>query len=222
MANKMKVIDYILMNANDDNLFNTTGIHRSNGNLIYLDISNMDQVVRKPYFFMMHELHEGIEESNYKDMMKEGKVRHMILSYTGGYYDYIVNKHFDSIFEWVEDCGGTIKDVCFGQNRKWKSENTVFVDLYTLLNFITGYDGWKFWGVEEDDDLSSITQESDELPPLTYTPSPPVKKIGILDWYGHLVIIIWFSAVVFAFCSNPKHKTKVGPLKLNSFSYSSF
>lgn len=218
MANKMKVIDYILMEANDDDFFNTTGIHRSNGNIVYLNINNMDQVVRKPYFFMKQELYEGIEESNYKDMM-----RHMIISYGGGYYDYIVNKHFDSIFDWVEDCGGTIKDVCFGQNRNWKRENTVFVDLYTLLNFITRYDGWEFWGVEEDeDDLSSITQESDELPPLEPIPSPPVKKIGLLDWYGHLVIIIWLSAVVFAFCSNPKHKTKFSPLKLNSFPNSSF
>ena len=75
---------------------------------------------------------------------------------------------------------------------------------------------------EDEDDLSSITQESNELPPLEPIPSPPVKKIGLLDWYGHLVIIIWLSAVVFAFCSNPKHKTKFSPLKLNSFPNSSF
>jgi hypothetical protein len=54
------------------------------------------------YFFLKREL----------DMEP---IRHMKIVHNG-YFDYIAKKHFDTIEEWVADCGGQLDDVLYGRN----------------------------------------------------------------------------------------------------------
>jgi len=66
--------------------------------------SKCETVIRgyRCYFFLKREL--AMEP-----------IRHMKVVHNG-YFDYIAKKHFNTIEEWVADCGGELSDVLYGRN----------------------------------------------------------------------------------------------------------
>lgn len=71
-----------------------------------------------PYFFLKREL--GVTAQTWNDEKKKGTIRHCKV-YRGRFLDYIVNKEFDTLADWVKDAGGTLDDVLYGVNRIHKN-----------------------------------------------------------------------------------------------------
>jgi hypothetical protein len=66
------------------------------------------------YFFLKREL--GVRASGWNDAKKNGMIRHAKI-HKDKFYDYVVDKTFDTIEDWVKDAGGKMEDVLYGENR---------------------------------------------------------------------------------------------------------
>lgn len=82
-----------------------------------------------PYFFLHREVGKEL-----RFLADNRLLRHCKLYKDTKYYDYIVLKEFNSIEEWVHDCGGNIADVCYGFSRN--DQYNPFVRLNTFLNHL--------------------------------------------------------------------------------------
>jgi hypothetical protein len=103
------------------------------------------------YLFLKREL--GVTADTWTEAKKNGLIRHAKL-YRGKFLDYIVQKQFNTIEEWVADVGGKMDDVLYGENRvvqgsnwEWDPINRIqkkipykakYVELNTLLSAL-GY-----------------------------------------------------------------------------------
>jgi hypothetical protein len=95
--------------------------------------------VSNPYIFLKQELdfishdNEGINYNkydnfqSYKKLKNGGFIRHCKPLKNGKLYDYIVNKEYDTIQDWIASYNPitnvkferpTLKDVCYGRNRQ--------------------------------------------------------------------------------------------------------
>ena len=87
--------------------------------------------VYKPYFFLRKEL--AIMPEDWKDAKAHGEIRHCILN-KGKFFDYVVDKKFDTFEEWLADAGGTMSDVLYGVNRIHKLICTAWD--HTTMKFV--------------------------------------------------------------------------------------
>jgi hypothetical protein len=70
--------------------------------------------VDAPYFFLRKEL--GVSPKKWKEAKTNGEIRHCILN-KDKFFDYVVNKKFDTFEDWLTDAGGVMEDVLYGENR---------------------------------------------------------------------------------------------------------
>jgi hypothetical protein len=88
------------------------------------------KTVTNPYIFLKQELdfttnsNQGV---NYQKLKNAGFIRHCKPLKNGKLYDYIVNKEYDTIQDWIASYNPTtdvkferptLKDVCYGRNRQ--------------------------------------------------------------------------------------------------------
>jgi len=66
------------------------------------------------YLFLKRELE--VTADNWAEAKRKGLIRHCKL-YRGKFLDYVVQKQFNTIEEWVADAGGTLEDILYGENR---------------------------------------------------------------------------------------------------------
>lgn len=67
------------------------------------------------YFFLRSEL-EVKDKAQWDIAKRAGKIRHCKI-YRGRFLDYVVQKEFNTLEQWVADAGGRIEDVIYGDNR---------------------------------------------------------------------------------------------------------
>ena len=87
------------------------------------------------YFFLKSELVLKTY-ANEKQMIRECKIRHMIIN-SKGYYDYIAKKQFTKFQDWVDSCGISDKgNILYGRNDVAKTTYNWNLNLYDLLGQI--------------------------------------------------------------------------------------
>ena len=126
-----------------------------------------------PYFFLAKEV--GIPVPANRDeyqYLKTNIIRHLTMS-NGRYYDYIVDKYYDTLKEWAQANNSSVQDISFGINRviigkKFVKKSIELTDLLKQLD-----DNY----TEEDDysEVSSVTVEDDEEDDSSYQPSETSK-----------------------------------------------
>ncbi len=121
------------------------------------------------YFFLEEELRIKTREA-WKEAKKNGKIRHCII-HDGKYYDYIVNKHYDSLEEWLDSANGTYTDVRYGTNRVHNGTKPNYVTLARLLQGLEyKYENmYKTMNPEEDEYEYPNTEDEEDysdMPPL--------------------------------------------------------
>ena len=104
----------------------------------------------KSYFFFRQEL--GVRGVMSGDVLKDQRdyaklkrdvLRHAIL-YKGKIYDYIVDKHYNTLSEWAEANGKTLNDIVYGVNHiHFGQDNHMeFCSLKDMMEQLAP--GWKF------------------------------------------------------------------------------
>ena len=68
-----------------------------------------------PYLFLEREL-EFKNKPQWQDAKNRGLIRHL-KPYNGKWLDYVAHKEFNTLAEWVADCGASLNDVLYGVNR---------------------------------------------------------------------------------------------------------
>ena len=209
----MQMVDKVLKDANRNNVLTYFGVHPDGYIVDRRDKHNVP-ICNKPYFFLKQEIEAGFTPKNARRLAKDGWLRHLTLTYDGRYYDYIVHQYFDSIFDWVEDCGSDIKDVVFGQNHTYKPKGQlIYVELLELLWYIHGEYDWKYYGVDEVTDENSESESEyeeeeesdDEMPPLVpvevVVPQPPPPPPGLTP-FEKLLGVLWLLTLLNVFITN--------------------
>jgi len=82
-----------------------------------------------PCFFLFREIGRTA-----RDLYQTGHYRHLKVYPRGGYFDYIAKKEFNTLEEWVADCGQHMHDIVYGWNKFDGRES--YIALPTLLNRI--------------------------------------------------------------------------------------
>lgn len=214
-ANKMQMVDKVLKYANRNNTLTYFGVHPDGYIVDRRDKHNVS-ICNKPYFFLKQEVEAGITPKNVRRLSKDGWLRHLTLTADGRYYDYIIHKYFDSIFDWVESCGCDITDVLFGQNHTYKPNGQLMcVGLLDLLWYIHGEYSWEYYGVykdeeseyeeEEESDYEEEDEESDdEMPPLVpvevVVPQPPPPR-GLTS-FEKIITVLWVLSLLNVLITN--------------------
>jgi hypothetical protein len=109
------------------------------------------------YFFLKRELDYKSPQA-WKEAKKNGLIRHCII-HDGKFYDYIINKHYDSLTHWIASCGGFMCDVLYGTNRVHIGILPKYVTLGKLL-FTMGY--WPGTEREAVQNYNRMNPEEDE------------------------------------------------------------
>jgi hypothetical protein len=100
-----------------------------------VDIANINNLVdplpykTAPCFFLEREIGRTARELYATNQYRHCKV------YGERFLDYIVKKEFDTLEEWVADCGSTMDQVLFGYN-KFDNRNS-YIRLSQLMNIIS-------------------------------------------------------------------------------------
>jgi len=82
----------------------------------FAEIANGDDMyTNDPYFFLDREL-DYTNRKEWLEAKRNGLIRH-VKPYRKKWLDYVVGKEFNTLQEWVTDCGGTLDDVRYGVNR---------------------------------------------------------------------------------------------------------
>jgi len=68
-----------------------------------------------PYFFLERELAYK-NKTQWQTAKNHGLIRH-VKPYNGKWLDYVVHKEFNTLAEWVADCGDSLKNILYGVNR---------------------------------------------------------------------------------------------------------
>ncbi len=220
-ANKMQMIDKILKDANRNNVLTYFGVHPDGYVVDRRDKHNVS-ICNKPYFFVQQEVDAGFTPKNARRLAKDGWLRHLTLTADGRYYDYIVHKYFDSIFDWVENCGCDITDVLFGQNHTYKPNGKLIcVGLLDLLWHIHGEYSWEYYGVTNDDEESEYEEEEesdDEMPPLVpievVVPQPPPPP-GLTP-FEKIITVLWLLTLMNVFITNHQVSRNLHAFYLNA------
>jgi len=115
------ILHYKMMNAT---MINSTLTRKWNGynfGVSFSQLTNSDAYdwsTYDPYFFLTRELNVS-DHAQYIEAKKNNLIRHC-KPYRGRWLDYIVMKEFDTLSDWVTDCGATLTDVVYGVNRVHK------------------------------------------------------------------------------------------------------
>ena len=104
--------------------------------------SPMRMAFAKLYFFFKSELnvspHQSTSDESY-NAFKQKNIRHLI-PYKGHYYDYIVNKEYDTLEEWAIDNNQNVWDIVYGvnsvHNREPSRRVVEYITLDKLLEFL--------------------------------------------------------------------------------------
>lgn len=95
----------------------------------------MDEVrghVYRPSFFLRTELYFTTPKE-WRNAMNRGFVHHC-KPHNGKWYDYMSNRHYDTIEDWVSSCGSTLDDVLFGVNRIYSNHKSIHIHIHQLLD----------------------------------------------------------------------------------------
>lgn len=223
----MQMVDKVLKDANRNNVITYFGVH-PDGYIVDRRDKHGVSICNKPYFFLQQEVDAEFTPKNARRLARDGWLRHLTLTSDGRYYDYIVHKYFDSIFDWVEDCGSDIKDVLFGQNHTYKPKGQLIcVDLLDLLWYIHGEYSWEYYGVYDvaDENTESEYEEEeeeesdDEMPPLVpievVVPQPPPPPPGLTP-FEKLLGVLWLLTLLNVFITNHQVGRDLHAFYLNS------
>lgn len=121
---------------------------------------SLGTTISSPYFFLKRELDLNIPTTpkEYQDM-KDTTIRHLTIS-GNRYYDYIVDKYYDTLKEWANENDSKLNDVMFGMNRLI---GTKFVRKYDTLGEILKQLDDDYSLSDDDDDISK-SADSDYEP----------------------------------------------------------
>jgi len=86
------------------------------------EIDNTGYPTHEPYFFLTREL-KYTNPREWRVAKRDGLIRH-VKYYDGRWLDYIINKQFNTLAEWVADCGDSLENVNYGVNRVHKTYTT--------------------------------------------------------------------------------------------------
>lgn len=134
------------------------------------------------YFFLERELDYTTREA-WRDAKKKGLIRHCTI-HNGKFYDYIVNKHYDSLPDWTTSCGGYLHNVLYGTNRIYNGSKPIHVTLAHLLNRL-GYkpleEDSEEDSEEEMDEYTNTEDEEDysDMPPLIPIDPDDLQEVEI-------------------------------------------
>lgn len=112
---------YYKMNAT---MINSTLMNKWNGYDFGLGFQELttsnhcDLTTYNPYFFLTREL-AVTNYTEFANAKKQNLIRHC-KPYNGRWLDYVVMKEFDTLSDWVTDCGAKLDDVVYGVNRVHK------------------------------------------------------------------------------------------------------
>ena len=118
------------------------------------------------YFFLKREL-EYNTYKKWRQAKRDGMIRHCII-HDRKFYDYIVNKHYDTFEDWLYSLKASYTDVLYGSNRIHKGIKPNYVTLCRLLEKLNykyvipplGTDIYETMNPEED------TEEDTDMPSL--------------------------------------------------------
>ena len=215
----MQIVDKVLKESNRNKELTYFGVH-PDGYIVDRRDQHIVPICNKPYFFLQQEIDsDDFTPKNARHLYRGNWLRHLTLTSDGRYYDYTIHQYFDSIFDWVEDCGCHIKDVLFGQNHTYKSKGKLIcVGLLDLLCYIHGEYNWENYGVYSDEEFEHEEEEEeesdDEMPPLV--PIETNIKNNTLPWFERLVFSLWIIAVAYAYYRKHEHSSYMKQLYLNS------
>ena len=134
------------------------------------------------YFFLERELDYTTREA-WRDAKKKGLIRHCTI-HNGKFYDYIVDIHYPSLYDWACSCDGSLSNVLYGTNRVHNGSKPIHVTLTHLLNRL-GYkaleenfeddsedDAYEYTGSEDEEDYS-------DMPPLIPIDPDDLQEVEI-------------------------------------------
>lgn len=99
-------------------------------------VSNTYTLSEQYYFFFESELSLSIPEDRKEYVeMKNKYIRHLI-PYKGHYYDYVVNKEYDTLNDWAIDNNKTVDSILYGYNSRYSHIPKVYITLNKLLKFL--------------------------------------------------------------------------------------
>lgn len=93
------------------------------------------------YFFFDSELDLPVQTDRKEYVeLKNKHIRHLI-PYRGRYYDYIVNKEYNTLKEWADENGKNVSSICYGINRIYQNTSyfdcaNMYITLEKLLKFL--------------------------------------------------------------------------------------
>lgn len=101
---------------------NTVLINNWNaGRMIGVHMSNIRQQQNNygsdPYLFLRKEL--GVTHETWEEQKRQGNIRHCKV-WNNKFLDYVVRKEFNTLEDWLADCGASLDDVLYGVNRVHK------------------------------------------------------------------------------------------------------
>lgn len=158
----MQLIDKILLNESNT-IKKCFGIQKNHQEKFIVDTRVVTSI--KPtrfYFFLQQEIDACITPANRRKHARKGIIRHLTITSDGLWYDYIVHQHYNSIFDWAEDCGSNIKDVLFGKNHAYIPDGEIiYITLLDLLTHLKGKDNWDYYlNADKDYSLEKVEQKT--------------------------------------------------------------
>ena len=91
-------------------------------------------VYEDAYMFLKRELSVTNKEQ-YLKAKTQNLIRHC-KPYRGKWLDYVVHKEFDTLEDWVKDCGATMGDILYGVNRVHLSTRQPYTPKYICLGHL--------------------------------------------------------------------------------------
>jgi hypothetical protein len=88
--------------------------------------------IYRPNFFLRSELSFRTPK-DWREALNRGLIHHC-KPVNGKWYDYITNKHYDSLKEWANNCNATFDDILFGVNRIYKNHKSTYIHINHLLD----------------------------------------------------------------------------------------
>jgi len=128
--------------TNMDSIIHNNAVGSSNVinpiDLAKLTNTPMRRALCKLYFFFNRELTvNNTNDPVVYNQLKNDSIRHLI-PYKGHYFDYIVNKEYNTLHEWAEENGEDVGNICYGVNRVFNFAEPVrvYIKLQQLLAFL--------------------------------------------------------------------------------------
>ena len=94
-----------------------------------------DESVDNPYFFFEWELDNIRTRGEYWRARRHKQIRHCTIR-NGKFYDYMVDREFNSLLELATDSHRPLNSIMYGTNRMHRGYRSISVTITFLVNFI--------------------------------------------------------------------------------------